>query len=83
MKLTKKFWIWVSQVAALVILLLRVDLIIGLFKIVPNFDLSQFYPEIALLTAIVILWLLWLVWRGYVGFYQKMDFLIDENDRRW
>ena len=83
MKLTKKFWIWVSQVAALVILILRVDLIIGLFKIVPNFDLSQLYLEIALLTAIVILWILWLVWRCYVGFYQKMDFLIDENDHRW
>ena len=83
MKLTKKFWMWVSQVATLIILLLRADLIIGLFKIIPNFDLSHFYPEIALLTAIVILWLLWLVWRGYVGFYQKMDFLIDENDRRW
>jgi hypothetical protein len=83
MKLTRKFWVWVSQVFALIILLFRADLILELLKLIPNADVSQLYPEITGLVLVAVLWSSWLVWRAYQGFYRRMDFLIDENDYRY
>lgn len=82
MKLTKKFWIWVSQVFALIVLLIRADLVLQLFKLVPNADVSQAYPEIAGFAVFIGLWVVWLVWCAIKGFSGEMAFLLDPNDRR-
>ena len=83
MKLTKKFWTWFSQVLALGIFLLRIDLVIDFIKLFPIADPSGLYPMIILLASIVMFWGAWLAWRAYVGFYRKMDFLFDEPVYRW
>jgi hypothetical protein len=82
MKLTKKFWAWVSQVFALGILMFRVDLVLDLFASL-GADVSQLHVEIAGVVIFVVLWLLWLIWRGIDGFCRSMDFLTDANGHRW
>jgi hypothetical protein len=83
MKLTKKFWTWISQVAAAIFLLWRMDLLCTIFGQIPNVDLSQLNFEIGVVKLGAVLWLSWLIWRAYQGFFRTMDFLIDENDHRW
>jgi len=82
MKLTKKFWIWISQVFTLIFLVFRVDLVLQLFKLIPNADVSQIYPEIAGFALIVVIWGSILVWCGIKGFSGEMPFLLDPHDRR-
>jgi hypothetical protein len=80
MKLTGKFWKWVSQVAAALFLLWRMDLLCEIFAQIPNIDLSQFNFEIGAVKLSAFLWLLWLGWSAFQGFYRKGDFLFDENN---
>jgi len=82
MKLSKKFWAWIGQVAAAIFLLLRMDLLCNIFGQIPNVDLSQFNFEIGVVRLGAFLWLTWLVWRVIKGFTGEMDFLCDSNDRR-
>jgi len=82
MKLTNKFWIWLGQVFAANVLLWRIDLLRQIFGLIPNVDLSQFYFESGVVKLGAFFWILWLGWRGYEGFCRKMDFVIDENNRR-
>jgi len=83
MKLTKQFWKWLSQVLALGILIVRADLVVVLFKLLPIVDITPLYPLITVFVVIVITWGAWLTWRGYIGFCQRMDFLMDDTRFRW
>lgn len=81
MKLTKKFWTWLSQVFALTIFIIRADFIVWLFKLIPFCDGEQFFPVIVLFILVAVSWGTWLIWRAYEGFYTNMDFLIDGRHR--
>ena len=83
MKLTKKFWTWISQVAAAFFLVLRVNLLAEIIGQIPNIDLSQLRFEFGAIRFAAILWLAWLAWRGVKGFTGEMLFLFDDRDHRW
>jgi hypothetical protein len=83
MKLTRKFWGWIGQVGAAIVLIWRMDLLGELFELIPNVNLSQVYLEIGVVKFAAIVWGAWLVWRGIKGLTGEMEFLIDPNDHRW
>lgn len=83
MKLTKKFWAWVSQFFALSLLILRADLVLQLFKLIPGADLSQSYPIIIGFVLFAAIWFLWLINCAWDGFYVTKDFLFDVDHHRW
>jgi type VI protein secretion system component VasK len=80
MKLTKRFWAWISQVFTVTVLIWRLDLLREVLGQIPYADSSQINLEIGVVKLGAILWLAWLIWRAIQGFYLKMDFVLETNN---